>query len=70
MNLKTATLIALIFSTISVIFSLYSNISYWATFEYWEKGYIASYDIVSSSLYIIKDLALTIFFYVLYRNQN
>jgi hypothetical protein len=58
MNLKTATLIALIFYALIVLtrFLVYSNVIEWVDAIKW--------------IYLLSDVALVLFFAVLYKNQT
>lgn len=66
MKLKTITLIVAIVCAIATILSTYNFINFLSL----ASDYVTAQNFVHQGVYIIRDMALCLFFFVLYKNQK
>lgn len=66
MKLKTITLIVAIVCAIATILSTYNFINFLSL----ASDYVTAQNFVNQGVYIIQDMALCLFFFILYKNQK
>lgn len=64
MKLKTITLIAAIMFAITSIYAVYDTV------KVSDKSFADAFFLINQSMYIIRDIAVCLFFFILYKNQK
>lgn len=64
MKLKTITLIAAIMFAITTIYSIYGIVLFY------DKSYADAMFFINQGIYVFRDIAICLFFFILYKNQK
>lgn len=66
MKLKTITLIAAVMFAVTTIFSIYNFVSLLSL----GSEYATAINFANQGVYILRDIAICLFFFILYKNQK